>query len=733
MEQNKAYLLGCDEIVVRSGERNMSEAVVRVTLEALKYDYLFYAGTELLRPWSVRDFSRSVTCISLFDALQPVLAGGNWTEHDSSVAVRPVFEVLSYAFIVRSSKLKELRFMNEGKSLMCAGRISCGLFVGFTSLFAAGKETYAYSHTEFQSDHGILSWNNAGSCGPHYSTFVRHFEPDQVNQAPKLDELPLLSRVKGAVIVVAPPSAEKYWLHQNASFHGGPWPVMRAFCSDTSLEKVINLMCAHYQAYSFLQQHGLEYALVVEDDAQIVPNFWEQLELRFRVLNGTFGILWLEHLIHRNYVSGSGFVTIDGVPVAREFDPLSYEYLGHGDSHQGAYCAAGYLLSRKGANVVLSFPFEKLSGLERATSEQLTTLSAEKVGGFFSLPPLVWQCNRKGSRIQDSQHEVDDKRRRMTMKKDWNTILEGRKSPPFPSWLVEDCGIIGEQKVSDGWALNRSIVFEKRTKSGFLSRVVGCVFVIAPLGYGDASWDKLRVALAKGPWPVVRVWCDHPKMSSPEKNLLCAHHNATQQAKGMRLDYAMILEDDAQLVPSFWHLLEERLLSVSDFGIFWIEHLVQQNYMTGKGYVAINDQPVAFKFNSEYGFNHWHYGDPVHGVYCTAGYVLSERGVLAALRNPLESYAELEFPTSEQITTFVAEKAGGFFSVPPLVWQCNKEISRIQTSLSGIFDRVRRLKKKRDWNVLLGRLRRPLIPKWMVESCAVRNEDSLVERVLQKR
>ncbi len=169
------------------------------------------------------------------------------------------------------------------------------------------------------------------------------------------------------------------------------------------------LVCSHYRAVEDAKKKNLDFALILEDDAQFINDFWRRLELRLRNLP-KFGVFYLQHACGEAILKldKRNLVIHDRRPIARKYQPHEVYPLGAGafDGAVGTiWDAGGYLLSKNGIGVIAKrtlteWLHRSRSSFQIYSSEMLLSEAADGDGAFFSIPPLIYQCTTKTSLIQ---------------------------------------------------------------------------------------------------------------------------------------------------------------------------------------------------------------------------------------------------------------------------------------------------------------------------------------------
>lgn len=161
------------------------------------------------------------------------------------------------------------------------------------------------------------------------------------------------------------------------------------------------------------------------------------------------------------------------------------------------------------------------------------------------------------------------------------------------------------------------------------------------------------------------------------------------------------------MVPHFWEELRSNLhvLSRHSYGIMWLQYFVNHKDKTktlAQKVHGMNGETRLAVFNSSQHFE-------VRG----RGYWISRRAMSHVLSLGIESFAG---KTSEALTTSAAFAFGGFCAYPPLLRQCYRKFSYIQTAKHHLENFAK--PQLREANLLLARENRPLIPTWMHDCCS---------------
>ncbi len=228
----------------------------------------------------------------------------------------------------------------------------------------------------------------------------------------------------------------------------GPWPVEFVTCESFCVEEPCaeqkdrerSVACAHQTAYRRGIAKGHSCVFVVEDDAQLVPNFWAALSDRLEpMLRSGAGLLWLDFMAMSvadfglRWERGRHWRDSEGLSVARQFD--SDVALWPAGCVWGA---GGYIMSKKGLETAL---FDEQNHF---VSEEPVCRVAKQFGGYLSSPPLVWQCS-KSRHVRDSVQSplkhLMDQRARLLMLEQFRLMLEKKNVAPvsLPEWILEDC------------------------------------------------------------------------------------------------------------------------------------------------------------------------------------------------------------------------------------------------------------------------------------------------------
>lgn len=246
-------------------------------------------------------------------------------------------------------------------------------------------------------------------------------------------------------------------------------------------------------------------------------------------------------------------------------------------------------------------------------------------------------------------------------------------------------------------------------------------------------WYHIRDVLQTGPYPVTRVgctptspelktfqWKPHPK-GPVHAAITCSHYLAVLEAHKMGSDFVMILEDDAQLVPSFWAEFEKRLALVGDaFGTMWLAHFAQREMLNPKTGPVLGGG-VLKKFQCH---NLWSIrgGSFLGGrsnetncfVYNAGGYVLSRKAIKTIVK---EGPAVLDQRLSEHMVQHPAFLHGGYFTIPPLVYHCNMRASHTTPNKKGHNQKMNLQDRSLEYYRKLGLK----IPTWMSHECPLQD------------
>jgi hypothetical protein len=258
------------------------------------------------------------------------------------------------------------------------------------------------------------------------------------------------------IVVVKSPWRETSFRHvrELAATNPWGWTTSAAECDMCGGERCENkrmaeksVSCAHRKAYRSALESGADVALVFEDDAQLVPQFWSHLESRLSLiaLNEGAGVVWLDHLVlpvanfSDAWSEGVHTRCSEGKTIARKFSRGD----GSGLWADCVWGAGGYLISRK----AMLFAEETAAGRkdEHFVSEDLLCAAAEKFGGYLSSPPLVYQCSngRNGAdSVQTLGKHLMDRRARSELMREFRDmvargVIDDRVQ--LPDYLLEEC------------------------------------------------------------------------------------------------------------------------------------------------------------------------------------------------------------------------------------------------------------------------------------------------------
>ncbi len=197
----------------------------------------------------------------------------------------------------------------------------------------------------------------------------------------------------------------------------------------------------------FFSSHT-DFALILEDDAQFINDFWRRLELRLKRLP-KFGVFYLQHSSNEHIlrIDKRNVLYENRRPIARKFVAQEVYALGAG-AFDGLVAtiwdAGGYMLSRDGINSIMQGTLPQWLRRSRSSfkiysSEMLLSHAAEGHGAFFAIPALIYQCTSKTSLIQSGSKAETDRLGRHKQKNMFSAILKQGLEAPIPEWLLE-CG-----------------------------------------------------------------------------------------------------------------------------------------------------------------------------------------------------------------------------------------------------------------------------------------------------
>lgn len=267
------------------------------------------------------------------------------------------------------------------------------------------------------------------------------------------------------VFVMTMNSTMNRWRHLRDVVSAGPWKInlvpactvqspevqvaLAQMRSRKNLEeKPVALLCSHYMAAKMAHDKQLDYALILEDDAQFIPDFWRRLQVRLRHLPD-FGVFYLQYSSNENIIQANveNLIKWENRPILRKYDPTEVFNIGAGafDTVVGTiWDAAGYMLSRKGIQRIAKYPvghwlLKTRSAFGIYSSEMMLSYVAEDHGAYFSIPALIYQCTSKISSVQRLEKASNDNVGRWKQKAVMTAILKSWGEDGLPDWLLE-CG-----------------------------------------------------------------------------------------------------------------------------------------------------------------------------------------------------------------------------------------------------------------------------------------------------
>ena len=267
------------------------------------------------------------------------------------------------------------------------------------------------------------------------------------------------------VFVITLPSTLNRWRHLRDVISSGPWkatlvpactpetPEVAAAVKEKSEDglpvsaPVVALLCSHYKAAEMAKERKLDYALILEDDAQWIPDFWRRLEVRLRQ-TPEFGILYLQHSSSTIMLGKrSNILFHDRRPILRKYDAIEGEDVGVGAYVSGVgviWDAGGYILSKVAidlinADTLNTWLLRTRTDTRMYSSEMMLSYVSDKFPVFFSIPPLIFQCTTKSSAIQTEEKALHDKTGRKHQINVMNDVLTHGRQEEIPSWMLE-CG-----------------------------------------------------------------------------------------------------------------------------------------------------------------------------------------------------------------------------------------------------------------------------------------------------
>lgn len=258
------------------------------------------------------------------------------------------------------------------------------------------------------------------------------------------------SVVPAAVVFVISEDNSPNFFRVRDMFSSGPWPVRRVFCSPKSKlvlpfissspnPPMTALMGSHFAAIKEALKEGLEFALIVEDDARLVPGFWEQLRAVLAIISDKqYGVLWLQYFVSfhdRTRTLARSLKDKEGRTRVSIFNSTEH-FLVRGPD--GIFTGTGgYWITRHAMSQIVSTGIQWFA---RKTSESLTTYAAVKSGGFCAQPPLIWQCDRKKSYIQTKEKHISDVNELIKPQfQAANSLLRMENRSEFPEWVISSC------------------------------------------------------------------------------------------------------------------------------------------------------------------------------------------------------------------------------------------------------------------------------------------------------
>jgi len=179
--------------------------------------------------------------------------------------------------------------------------------------------------------------------------------------------------------------------------------------------EVKRYLCAHYKAAKIAVESKAALSLVLEEGSQLVPHFWTELAYRIRAVQkegDDFGIIWLYYRMTNPSYQTDGTIFIKNAknqPILRKYNAIELPGL-----HAGQYdekknkgwvpATIAYVLTAKASKDIVSKP---MKGWDGGNAAWFTVSSANKFGGYFSWPPLIYTCPRGQSLLEETHRTRD--------------------------------------------------------------------------------------------------------------------------------------------------------------------------------------------------------------------------------------------------------------------------------------------------------------------------------------
>jgi hypothetical protein len=264
----------------------------------------------------------------------------------------------------------------------------------------------------------------------------------------------LVDRAAVKIVIVRAPWREQSFRHTCEVAATNPWgwatsSAMCDLCDQRPCEGKYmaekSVSCAHHRAYCDALASGAEIALVFEDDAQLVPQFWVHLEPRLRLMvEKDVGVVWLDHLVLP--VANFSSAWLEGTHATENGKSIARRYSSTVRSGLWSDCvwgAGGYLISRRA--MLFAEEMAKYKMDEHVVSEEFLCAAAEKFGGFLSSPPLVYQCSNgrnAADSVQTVAKQLMDRRARLELKREFKEMVDlglVDSRVQIPDYVLEEC------------------------------------------------------------------------------------------------------------------------------------------------------------------------------------------------------------------------------------------------------------------------------------------------------
>lgn len=222
--------------------------------------------------------------------------------------------------------------------------------------------------------------------------------------------------------------------------------------SDRNVE-VFAMVCSHYRAIEMAFKKNLDHAIIVEDDALPVPDFWNRLDELTRALSLTptnYGVLMLQHQGKKKMLESEPALLVKRVVNEHHHHIIAKQFSREDLSEVGFVASGAYVISKKAMKDIVEYGnVAKWMGKSRGAnvvsdaSGTMVSWALENLGGYYSVPPLIFRCKNEGgnNKAGSINQEVEKKRSEAEKQKNFfaSFLEKTGRTPYLPKWFLE-CG-----------------------------------------------------------------------------------------------------------------------------------------------------------------------------------------------------------------------------------------------------------------------------------------------------